>query len=87
MATAATNAGVGGTSARDREVDHLLAEPRAGVVIVIALVLGSTILIGVLTWSALAVLVVVVGAAGVALMLSGLDHVGQGVGRDRPHHG
>jgi hypothetical protein len=87
MGSAVTNAATATTPAMDRDVDHLLAAPRAGTVIVIALILGSTVLVGVLTASPLAVAVVVVGAVVVALMLSGLDHVGQGLGRDRPHHG
>ena len=88
MGSAVTNAATATTPAMDRDVDHLLAAPRAGTVIVIALILGSTVLVGVLTGSPLAVaVVVVVGTVVVALMLSGLDHVGQGLGRDRPHHG
>lgn len=87
MATAVTNAATVTTPARETDVDHLLAAPHAGAVIVVALILGSTVLVGVLTGSPLAVAVVVVGAAVVALMLSGLDHIGQGLGRDRPHHG
>lgn len=87
MASAMVNAVESSASDLECDVDHLLASPRAGVVIDISLIIGSTILIGALTGSALAVAVVFVGAVGFALMLNGLDHVGGGPVSDRPHHG
>lgn len=87
MAATATTATPAPDASLDREVDYLLASPIAGAVIVVSLVLGSVLLIGVLTGSALAVGAVVVGAICVAGMLFVLDHLGQGLGSDRPHHG
>ncbi|MGW0174808.1 hypothetical protein ACWDUM_13305 [Rhodococcus sp. NPDC003322] len=88
MASVGVNAGTTRSSGIDGDVDHLLGSPVAGVVIVVALIVGSAALIGVMTSSLLAVAVVGVGAVGVALMLSGLDRAGRrsGPGRDRPHH-
>ncbi|MFD4292618.1 hypothetical protein ACFWPA_19370 [Rhodococcus sp. NPDC058505] len=78
-----------GTGRPTGDVDHLLGTPLAGTVIVVALIVGSAALIGVMTGSLLAVAVVAVGAVVAALILGGLDRVGpeSGPGRDRPHHG
>ncbi len=59
------------------QVDHLLGTPVAGVGIVVALILGSAVLIGAMTNSVCAVAVVAVGALTAALLLNGMDRVGR----------
>lgn len=60
----------------DANDNHLLGTPQAGVVIVVSLIVGAAILIGVMTNSVLAVIVVAVTAALVAALLGGVGWLG-----------
>lgn len=73
----------------DDDVDHLLGSPVAGVLIVVALVVGAAVLVGVMTASLFAGAVVGIGATIAALILGGLGRAGHRSlpGSDRPHHG
>ncbi|TQF73315.1 hypothetical protein FK531_07290 [Rhodococcus spelaei] len=74
-------------SARGNEEGYLLGSPAAGVYIVVALVVGGATLIGAMTASLLAVVVVLVGALVAVLLLSGTGWLGGHgwMGRGRLH--